>query len=97
MCDVGTEGTLFDGYKDTKLFKINFASLATLGTIEFRQHDNTTLRYEIISWMNLLLRFCSAAINPRSPNPFELAKGTRSESLDILFRTVFQPLVFGTL
>jgi hypothetical protein len=32
----------YDGYADSKLYKVNFTSLSKCGTIEFRQHIATT-------------------------------------------------------
>jgi len=88
LCDIGGDGTIFDGYSDSKLFKVNFTSLAKCGTIEFRQHGGTTDDSEIIMWINLLLRFCSSAITCESRAIIDLARSPRP--LDTLFNRVLQ-------
>ena len=74
ICSIDRDGTTFDGYGDSKLFKVNFTSLVKCGTIEFRQHGGTTDVTEINMWINLLIRFCSVAVTPESPSPLELAE-----------------------
>jgi gamma-glutamylcyclotransferase (GGCT)/AIG2-like uncharacterized protein YtfP len=86
MCNVGEDGTLFDGYADTKLFKVNFTSLSKCGTVEFRQHDGTTEYDEVDNWIKLVLQFCSVAISENSPTAFELAN--LPDKLSTLFTRV---------
>ena len=88
MCAIDTHGTIFDGYGDSKLFKVNFTSLSKCGTIEFRQHGGTIDITEIQMWIKLLIRFCSVAISPDSPSPVELAES--ANPLDTLFNRILQ-------
>ena len=92
MCSIDTDGTIFDGYGDSKLFKVNFTSLVKCRTIEFRQHGGTTDATEINMWINLLIRFCSVAVRSESPSPLELAESTHP--LDTLFNDVLQRPAF---
>ena len=87
MCNVGDEGSPFDGYADSKLFKVNFTPPSKCGTIE-SQHEGTMDYLEITTWIKLLLHFCAAAITQRSPTPFELANN--GHILDTLFNIVFK-------
>jgi gamma-glutamylcyclotransferase (GGCT)/AIG2-like uncharacterized protein YtfP len=92
MCSIDTDGTTFDGYRDSKLFKVNFTSLVKCGTIEFRQHGGTTDITEINMWLKLLIRFCFVAATLESPSPLELAGTTHP--LDTLFSDVLQQPTF---
>lgn len=79
---------MYDGYSDSKLFKVNFTSLMKCGTIEFRQHGGANDITEIIMWIRLLLRFCSIAIDEDSPPPLQLAQ--TDNALDTLFNLILQ-------
>jgi gamma-glutamylcyclotransferase (GGCT)/AIG2-like uncharacterized protein YtfP len=86
MCNIDTTGTVFDGYGDSKLFKVNLTSLATCGTLEFRQHGGTTEVEEIVMWIKLLIRFCSVVLGSECPSPLTLAENPHP--LDALFNQV---------
>src|SRR5215471_10714232 len=88
ICSIDRDGTTFDGYGNSKLFKVNFTSLVKCRTIEFRQHGGTTDVTEINMWINLLIRFCSFAVTHESPSPFELAEN--ANPLDTLFNRILQ-------
>src|SRR5579859_6198610 len=92
MCSIDTDGTTYDGYGDSKLFKVNFTSLVKCGTVEFRQHGGTTDIAEINMWINLLIRFCSVAVSQESPSPLLLAQN--ANPLDTLFNRILQHPMF---
>lgn len=47
MCSIDRDGTTYDDYRDSKLFKVNFTFLMKCGTIEFWQYSGTTDIIEI--------------------------------------------------
>ncbi|KAH7121363.1 putative amidoligase [Dactylonectria macrodidyma] len=69
----------YDGYSDSRFFKVNFTSLQKHNTIEFRQHEGTTDPQRMIQWTKFLLKFVKFAMD----SPFEtiMAPG---ESMDHL-------------
>jgi hypothetical protein len=74
MCAVEGVGIAFDGYSDSKLFKVNFTSLSKCKTIEFRQHGGTSDYDSLKAWMSLVLAFCKAATRADAPFVTELAQ-----------------------
>ena len=73
MCPVSsTAPNAYDGFGESKLFKVNFTSLYKCGTIEFRHLGATTNATRIIEWIHLIIRFCSIALDPKVPTVEEL-------------------------
>ncbi|KAI0121254.1 putative amidoligase [Xylariales sp. AK1849] len=62
-----SDGIIYDGYSDSRFFKVNFTSLQKHDTIEFRQHEGTTDPREMILWIRFLLKFVNFALEA----PFE--------------------------
>ena len=42
MYSIDRDGTIYDDYRDSKLFKVNFIFLVKCDTIEFWQHGSMT-------------------------------------------------------
>ncbi|KPM37075.1 hypothetical protein AK830_g9480 [Neonectria ditissima] len=53
----------YDGYTDSRFFKVNFTSLLKHRTIEFRQHEGTTNPETMIQWSRFILKFVNFAID----------------------------------
>jgi len=52
----------YDGYADSKFFKVNFTSLMKYGTIEFRQHAGTVDSATTIRWAKTVLNIVWYAV-----------------------------------
>ena len=64
MCPVASDAAhQYDGFGESKLFKVNFTSLNKCGTIEFRQMGSSTDPSKIIHWILFIVRFCASAMN----------------------------------
>ncbi|KAF5979619.1 hypothetical protein FBULB1_5641 [Fusarium bulbicola] len=55
--------TNYDGYHDSRFFKVNFTSLQKHDTIEFRQHEGTVHGKQMIKWIKFITKFVSFAIS----------------------------------
>ncbi|KAG6919746.1 hypothetical protein DXG01_001580 [Tephrocybe rancida] len=53
----------YDGYHDSKFYKVNFTSLAKHSTVEFRQPEGTVSAKSAIGWAKFIIRFVEYAIN----------------------------------
>jgi hypothetical protein len=73
MCAVSsTAPNAYDGFRESKLFKVNFTSLYKCGTIEFKHLGATTNATKIIEWIYLVIRFCAITLDPKVPTAEEL-------------------------
>ncbi|KAG0640798.1 hypothetical protein HOY80DRAFT_957371 [Tuber brumale] len=66
----GTLRELIDLISPHKFFKYNFGSLKTYGTVEFRQADAGIGVDRAVQWINLVVRFVTAAVEA-TPEEFE--------------------------
>lgn len=55
-----SEASSYDGYQDSKFFKVNFTSLIKHDTIEFRQHEGTISGSSALRWAEFIVRFTFA-------------------------------------
>ncbi|CVL04773.1 uncharacterized protein FMAN_12856 [Fusarium mangiferae] len=55
--------TNYDGYHDSRFFKVNFTSLQKHDTIEFRQHEGTVDGKQMIKWIKFITKFVNFAIS----------------------------------
>ncbi|KAJ2975408.1 hypothetical protein NQ176_g5539 [Zarea fungicola] len=51
----------YDGYSDSRFFKVNFTSLLKHKTIEFRQHEGTSDSRQIVRWVRTLVKMVEFA------------------------------------
>ncbi|KAH9981952.1 hypothetical protein BJV74DRAFT_887197 [Russula compacta] len=79
----GSDQELYDGYSDSKFYKVNFTSLTKHPTVEFRQHEGTVSATSGISWAEFIIRFVEYAINASDD-----AVKTGGETIDDLARLV---------
>ena len=86
MCALEGPGSAFDGYSDSKVFKVNFTSLSKCNTIEFCQHRGTSDYHSLKAWLSLVLAFCKAATCADAPFVTELAQC--KDPLNALFNKV---------
>jgi len=85
MCPVtATARNAYDGYGESKLFKVNFTSLTKCGTIEFRQMGSITDHAKIIHWIRFIIKFCALDVN--EPSAEEIVEHeAEEEAFDILW------------
>ena len=87
MCAVdSTAVNAYDGFGESKLFKVNFTSLFKCGTVEFRQMGASTDVEKIEQWIKFIVRFCAIAIDPEAPTAEEL---NERDELDDFFEGIF--------
>ena len=68
--DAGTFQELINLISPHKFFKYNFNSLKRYGTVEFRQADASIGTDQAVQWINLVVRFVTAAVEA-TPEEFE--------------------------
>lgn len=90
MCPIAsTARNAYDGYGESKLFKVNFTSLTKCGTIEFRQMGSITDHAKIIHWIQFIIKFCATALDANEyPSAEEIVEHEAEEE-------VFDMLLFG--
>ena len=55
-----------DQYTNFRYFKLNYQSMATHGTVEFRQHSGSVESQKICAWIKLVTNFVASAMSVRS-------------------------------
>jgi hypothetical protein len=85
VCDHGIGDRPYDGYHDSKLYKINLTAVYKLGTIEFRVFSSRKQVAELEGWIDTVMRLCALGIDVRSPSAEEILE--RGEE-DMVFNMI---------
>ncbi|OSD00101.1 hypothetical protein PYCCODRAFT_714980 [Trametes coccinea BRFM310] len=81
----------YNGYQDSKYFKVNFTAAQKFKTVEFRQHEGTVSATVTIEWAEFILRFVNFAIYS---HPDQLKAGGLNGTIQELHHLFVLPRLF---